>query len=373
MEDFPKHREEGFPAKVFFDYLEMLNDRSGSLREDRHKFVDYCETWGILPRSVAYGKVTASPGLPPTQRLNAWARKELQPGWTYDDEFVVDVLGGSPAPAIGHSDDDYVPFAQSPATDETYDGEEFINALEDSFAPAMDDAYDGHVPSAQSPPMDETGETASHASQGPEISKDDWKKKAVAAEVRSAEMLADIYAAVDGLWLGTEDTMAMSMAATINAVYNGRAAAFGVTAALTGPGAPASPMRLSRGDFLSLWGQNWLTDELINVILGILFPLRSNGVICLADTTRFNALITSTHRIIEREQPAGTAEIDGFDQEAPPFYLHEEADTVIQQGQRALSAKIDEFDPGAPPPFNLYEEVDAVVGVMNYRDLHWFV
>jgi hypothetical protein len=64
-EEFPKHREEGFPTKVFFDYLEMLNDRARSNRESRHKFVDYCESWGILPRSVAYGEVTASPGLPP--------------------------------------------------------------------------------------------------------------------------------------------------------------------------------------------------------------------------------------------------------------------------------------------------------------------
>jgi hypothetical protein len=188
--------------------------------------------------------------------------------------------------------------------------------------------------------MYETGETASHASQEPEISKDDWERRAVAAEVRSVEMLADIYAACDGLWLGTEDTMAMSMAATIDAAYNGRAAAFSVNVALTDPGAPASPMHLSRDDFLSLWRQNWLTDELINVILGILFPLQSKDVICLSHTTRFNALVTSTH-------------------------------SKIAQGQQAVTAKIDGFDQGAPP-FNLHEEVDAIVGVMNYRDLHWF-
>jgi hypothetical protein len=303
-EEFPEHREEGFPAQAFHDYLAMLNDRSGSCRELRHKFVDYCESWGILPRSVAYGEVTASPGLPTRQRLNARAREEPQPGWTYDSEFVT-------------------------------------NALEDSPAPAMGDAYDDHVPFAQSAAMYETGETASHASQEPEISKDDWERRAVAAEVRSVEMLADIYAACDGLWLGTEDTMAMSMAATIDAAYNGRAAAFSVNVALTDPGAPASPMHLSRDDFLSLWRQNWLTDELINVILGILFPLQSKDVICLSHTTRFNALVTSTH-------------------------------SKIAQGQQAVTAKIDGFDQGAPP-FNLHEEVDAIVGVMNYRDLHWFV
>jgi hypothetical protein len=125
-EEFPKHREKGFPTQSFFAYLEMLNDSSGFLREDRYKFVDYYESWSILPRSVAYGKVTASPRLPPIQRLNTWARRELQPGWIYDDEFV--------------------PFAQSPAL-------------------AIGDAYDDHIPFAQFEAADENGETASHASQ----------------------------------------------------------------------------------------------------------------------------------------------------------------------------------------------------------------
>lgn len=221
------------------------------------------------------------------------------------------------------------------------------NLHEDFIAPHFDDSYDD---AAQALP-DQAGEniTQSHSDDGlpdpqASIENDDrleWEKGAVADETRCVGIIAEIFAAQDDEWLGKANSMATSMARTINTAYNGRTAAAAPNAVLRDPGGAWPSINLPRYDFLSLWGHNWLTDAMIDAVLTVLFPARFLDDMSLADTTRFNALVTQTSGL-------------------------------IGQDLDVAAAALDDFDPEGEPPFKMQADINTIVGVMNEGDMHWF-
>ncbi|KAK6431843.1 hypothetical protein LTR95_011993 [Oleoguttula sp. CCFEE 5521] len=139
--------------------------------------------------------------------------------------------------------------------------------------------------------------------------------------------------------------------------YDGADSEYGQKRSWSQEGGSDTKFELTREDVLSLYGSNWLTDEVISGILAVLFPdgaCARNADCSVARPVPMLAMYTAMTLSRAMKMKIGTDEEKSA--------IAAELDAILQvYEQGGHPCRLGQLDP----------DVHAVVGVLNETDLHW--